>query len=287
MCRLRRRPRLNELVVDAGKKWHRRSCVYFRLDLKYQESSLLFAGSSGGFQESSSSWTALFMTLMSSSWRSEGPSLSERSLSEIGISGAALSWFFSYLTDRKYYITMHNYKSPTVILNQGVPQGSVLGPLLFIIYILPLGQIIRRHGFQYHCYADDIQIYTACRPDSIHQTTSLSSCINKLKTWLNCNFLSLNLTKTEILITGPPSLTKIFTNIPIPSTSILVNSVKLHFFNSAALPNSVPMTAKKTLNRWYMRLSHLASTTVMFFFPDYQHTLSHVCNIFKTLQQDC
>ncbi len=119
---------------------------------------------------------------------------------------------------------MHNYKSPTVILNQGVPQGSVLGPLLFIIYILPLGQIIRRHGFQYHCYADDIQIYTACRPDSIHQTTSLSSCINELKTWLNCNFLSLNLTKTEILITGPPSLTKNITNTPIldlEATSII------------------------------------------------------------------
>jgi len=56
--------------------------------------------------------------------------------------------------------------------------------------------MICRYGFQYQFYADDIQIYTACRPDSIHQTTS--SRINELKTWLNCNFLSLNLTKTEI-----------------------------------------------------------------------------------------
>ncbi len=50
--------------------------------------------------------------------------------SEIGISGAALAWFSSYLTDRQYYITMHNYKSPTAPLKQGVPQGSVEGPLL-------------------------------------------------------------------------------------------------------------------------------------------------------------
>lgn len=68
-------------------------------------------------------------------------------LSEIGVSHATLFWFSFYLTDRQYYITMHNYKSPTTLLSQGVPQGSVLGPLLFITYIMPLGHIIRRHGF--------------------------------------------------------------------------------------------------------------------------------------------
>ncbi len=130
-------------------------------------------------------------------------------ISEIDVSGAALSWLSSYLTDRQYYIAMHTKKSPTALHRQGVPQGSVLGPLLFIIYIMPLGHIIRHYGFHYHCYADDIQKYTACRPDSIHQTTSLSMCVNELKTWLNSSFLSLNLIKTEILITGPPTLTKI------------------------------------------------------------------------------
>lgn len=69
-----------------------------------------------------------------------------------------------FLTDKQYYITMHNYKSPTVLLKHGVPQGSVLWPLLFINYIMPLRQITRRHVFQYHCYAHDIHIYTACRP---------------------------------------------------------------------------------------------------------------------------
>ncbi len=126
-------------------------------------------------------------------------------LAEFGISGSALSWFSSYLTDRQYYISPHNYKSPTVSIKQGVPQGSVLGPLLFI---QPLGQIIRHHGFNHHCYADDIQIYTACQPDSIHSMAFLSSCVSELKDWLHSNFLSLNLSKTEILITGPPSLIK-------------------------------------------------------------------------------
>jgi len=55
-------------------------------------------------------------------------------LSDIGITGSALSWLISYISDRKYYITMQGYRSATASLTRGVPQGSVLGPLLFIIY---------------------------------------------------------------------------------------------------------------------------------------------------------
>ncbi len=95
-------------------------------------------------------------------------------LSEMGVSGAALSWFSSYLTDRQYYITMHNYKSPTTLLSQGAPQGSVLGPLLFITCIMPPGHypssLISLSLFMLMRF----RFYTACRPDSIHQTTSLS-----------------------------------------------------------------------------------------------------------------
>ncbi len=83
----------------------------------------------------------------------------------ICVSGAALSWFSSFLTDRQYYIIMRNYKSPTALLRQGVPQGSGVVPLLFIIYIMLLGHIMRCYGFHYHCYADNIQIYNACCPD--------------------------------------------------------------------------------------------------------------------------
>ncbi len=82
------------------------------------------------------------------------------SLSDVGISGAVLSCFSSYLSDKQFYISEQDFQSPTVYLKQDVPQGSVLGPLLFIIYVLPLRLILHRHGFNYHLYADDIQIYS-------------------------------------------------------------------------------------------------------------------------------
>ncbi len=98
-------------------------------------------------------------------------------LSDIGINGSALSWLISYISDRKYYITIRGYKSATAPVSQGVPQGSVLGALLFIIYIYPLGDIIRMHGLQFHCYADDIQIYLTTSSDKSTLPDSLTACI--------------------------------------------------------------------------------------------------------------
>ena len=87
--------------------------------------------------------------------------LLSRLLYKFGIRGKALSWISSYLQDRYQEVLINCSVSQLCELLFGVPQGSVLGPLLFVMYTTPKGDIIRRYGFTFHFYADDTQIYVS------------------------------------------------------------------------------------------------------------------------------
>jgi len=123
---------------------------------------------------------------------------------DFGVSDIALNWFRSYLSDRKQFVSMGRFRSKIYVVQSGVPQGSILGPLLFNIYIFTLGQLLRSLGLKFHLYADDTQIYIHTKPNDTVSVDFLSTCISKIKEWMSQNFLCLNSEKTEVMLIGSP-----------------------------------------------------------------------------------
>ncbi len=117
-----------------------------------------------------------------------------------GISGTALQWFDSYLSDRSFEVSWRGEVSKSQHLATGVPQGSVLGPLLFSVYMASLGSVIHKHGFSYHCYDDDTQLYLSFHPDDLTIAARISACLADISSWMKDHHLQLNLAKTELLV---------------------------------------------------------------------------------------
>ena len=134
---------------------------------------------------------------------------------DFGVIGDTQNRLASYLSERKHRILIKNHKSDSFNLESGVPQGSCLGPVLFLLYAAGLFKIIDKHLPNYklptttnylHSYADDTQIYLSFRPHPpVSQDAALGSienCVADVRAWMLSNRLLINDTKTEFVIIG-------------------------------------------------------------------------------------
>lgn len=139
-------------------------------------------------------------------------------LSSIGIHGTLLTWFASYLTNRSQQVVLDGHSSATSPVSSGVPQGSILGPLLFSIYLNPLANIPLSRNSKLIMYADDIVLY---RP--IHSPIDvevLQTDVDQVAAWITSADLSLNCNKTKLMVLShkrsPPTV-----HVRLPDASVI------------------------------------------------------------------
>ena len=125
--------------------------------------------------------------------------LLDRLSQRYGITGSVREWFASYLSSRTQCL-----RSSILELNCGVPQGSVLGPLLYVLYTSPVADIIRRHNLTYHLYADETQLYVSFKLGSddllASAKSSIEICVQEINNWMILNGVKLNEEKTKFLL---------------------------------------------------------------------------------------
>ena len=141
---------------------------------------------------------------------------------DFGLSGTVLDWFSSYISGRIKSVSVHSHTSVPATVSCGVPQGSVLDPILFVLYTTPLSAVIEHHSILHHSYADDSQLQNSATPDRRPDLIdSMRLCIDDIKDWMTANKLKLSDDKTEVMII---SSSRMSTALSIPDSFDIGNA---------------------------------------------------------------
>ena len=168
--------------------------------------------------------------------------------------------------DQTESVSIQSHSTPPSNILTGIPQGSVLGPLLFSLYTSPISQNFTKASISYHLYADDTQIYISFSPSQSYDRLSLlSSTLDEVYAWLTSNRLSVNPSKTEFLIFGKPqqrskiqSSSIVFCgNIISPSTS--ARNLGATFDSSLSLTKHISSICKSAYYQ-IRQLRHIRSS---------------------------
>ena len=168
-----------------------------------------------------------------------------KKLEHYGIRGDTLKWFCSYLSDRGQFVSINGHNSTKMEISCGVPQGSVLGPLLFLIYINDLPNVSNK--IKTYLFADDSNIYLESETIS-----ELVQIVNKelklVKKWIDANFLSLNISKTNYIIFHSPAM---------PILTDIVIKIGREHINRSSYVKFLGLLLDEHLN-WKFHLSELS-----------------------------
>uniref|UniRef100_A0A8C6PGI6 Reverse transcriptase domain-containing protein n=1 Tax=Nothobranchius furzeri TaxID=105023 RepID=A0A8C6PGI6_NOTFU len=220
------------------------------------ESSLLHVFNDIFMATDSGSYAVLLLLDLSAAFDTVDHNILLLRLEEVAaIRGPALTWFRSYLSNRSQRVVLNSISSRSAPLSCGVPQGSILGPLLFCLYLLPLSLILKKHSVQHHLYADDCQIYMSVKPQQSIQP--LLDCLCDVKCWLATNFLHLNHSKTELILFNPVRSSSFQT----PDLSSISQNLKTVVTNLGVKMDSSPrMDAQvnATVKSCFFQLRHLS-----------------------------
>jgi len=153
-------------------------------------------------------------------------------------------------------------EAPTSTLLCGVPQGSVLGPIFFLVYTADLIRLVEIRGLHSHLFADDTQIYGSCRPEETQTLMDrMSACISDVAVWMQSNRLQLNMTKTELLWCASSRLQHLTPNAPLRVTVCADDVAPIKYVRDLGIDSdmSIKTHVSRTVSSCFAALRHIRS----------------------------